>query len=113
MEPENYWILEENRLPKVYFQVPCGPLRCLRLVCKVSELDCLQKDEETPTPPDRSPCMETGTMPLTRKDDQVVNSTSMILSRSVGTCSNLTQLQASDVFHQWTGLWLSERVIHP
>ena len=24
MEPENHWVVEENRLPKVHVQVPCS-----------------------------------------------------------------------------------------
>ena len=32
MEPENHWVVEENRLPQVHFQVPCGSLPGCRFV---------------------------------------------------------------------------------
>lgn len=39
MEPKNYWVLEENNPPMVYFQVPCGSLpRSMCFLVQVSTL---------------------------------------------------------------------------
>ena len=33
MEPKNYWVVEDNSFPKVYFQVPCGSLPGCNMFC--------------------------------------------------------------------------------